>query len=548
LMRVTLLTASLVVPMLMATANAQEALPPDRPGLFDPGLDLQERQQRERDIELRDEADRVPVPALRGGDVDGQKLPETDERFVLESIGFNPSEYIAENRLESIAGEYIGRRIGFADLNALLDEINAIYQAQRQLTSRAVIPPQDIGDGRLKVVLVEAQLEAVRWIDDPEQVSTSFYTDRIAIETGEILDTARLLDDVQRLNTTTPGPQLSVNLESGETFGTTRLALEPFEPEPWGLRAFANNYGSESSGEYQAGLRGRWFSPTNNADTLAATVQATEGTMFGDIDYRIPVNRSNGEIVAGVSRNQLEIVNGAYRDLEIDGESWEYRLGYEHPWWLNRRWSTVAGVEYLRSESETTILDGFTLSETTVDSARLTGTARYREGDWFAQYQQILDASATENGVTGTSGNYQRLMGNGFAQWRWTDTVRFVGKTRWQWASAEDDLPSTLLFQLGGLASTRGYESGILAAPHGINLSLEGHWAFTEGWEASVLMDAGHVVDEDLPENTITSAGIGLSYSAGGPLRFDAIYANAFNEVVPEQENGQLFAQLEWQW
>jgi len=61
-------------------------------------------------------------------------------------------------------------------------------------------------------------------------------------------------------------------------------------------------------------------------------------------------------------------------------------------------------------------------------------------------------------------------------------------------------------------------------------------------------MDAGHVVDEDLPENTITSAGIGLSYSAGGPLRFDAIYANAFNEVVPEQENGQLFAQLEWQW
>jgi len=547
-MRVLLINASLIIPMVIGTASAQQVLPQDRPGLFDPGLDLQERQQRERDIELRDEADQIQVPALRGGDIDSQQLPETGDTFVIDAIGFNPSVYITEERLKAIASQYTGRPIGFEDLNALLTEINALYEDKRQLTSRAVIPPQDIGDGRLKVVLVEAQLEAVGWAKNPQQVPVSFFTDRIDVTPGDTLDTARLLDDVQRLNATTPGPQLSVNLEPGTEFGTSRLALEPFEPEPLGLRVYANNYGSESSGEYQGGVRGKWFSPTGNADTLSATLQATEGTIFGDIDYRIPVNRYNGSVFAGISRNQLDIINGPYRDLEIEGESMEYRLGYEQPWWLNRRWTLTGGVEYLRSESETTILDGFTLSETTVDSVRLKGTARYREGDWFAQYQQIIDAAATENVVTGATGNDQRLMGNGFTQWRWTDTVRFVGKTRWQWASAEEDLPSTLLFQLGGLSSTRGYESGILAAPHGVDVSLEGHWAFTEGWETSLLLDAGHVVDDDLPENTLTSAGIGLSYDAGGPLRFDTLYASAFNDVVPEQESGQLYVQLEWQW
>ncbi|GHD53767.1 Hemolysin activation/secretion protein [Marinobacter persicus] len=547
-MRALLINASLIVPMAIGTAHGQQTIPADRPGLFDPGLDLQDKQQRERDIQLRDKADEIQVPALRGGDAGSQQLPETGERFVINAIGFNPSVYITEERLKAIASQYTGRTIGFEDLNALLDEINAIYQEKRQLTSRAVIPPQDIGDGRLKVVLVEARLEGVAWTKDPEQVPASFFTERIRVKPGETLDTARLLNDVQRLNATTPGPQLSVNLEPGSEFGTSRLALEPFEPEPWGLRMYANNYGSESSGEYQAGLRGKWFSPTNNADTLSATVQATEGTIFGDFDYRIPVNRYNGEVFAGVSRNQLEILNGPYRDLEIEGESMEYRLGYEQPWWLNRRWTLTGGLEYLRSESETTLLDGFTLSETTVDSFRLTGTTRYREGDWFAQYQQIIDTSSTENQVNGATGNYQRLMGNGFTQWRWTDTVRFVGKTRWQWASAEEDLPSTLLFQLGGLASTRGYESGILAAPHGIDLSLEGHWAFTEGWELSMLIDAGHVVDDDLPESTITSAGLGLGYNAGGPFSFSALYAGAFNDVVPEQDSGQLYVQLQWRW
>ncbi len=530
----------------LAPVLAQEGLPPDRPGLFDPGLDRQDRQQRERDLDLRDRADRVEVPALKGGDVEGQALPESDQRFVLESIGFNPSVFIDEERLESIAGNYVDRRIGFVDLNEMLDEINAIYESQRQLTSRAVIPPQDIGDGRLTVVLVEAELESVRWIEDPEQVSPSFYTDRVVVETGEVLDTARLLDDVQRLNATTPGPQLSVNLEPGEEFGTTRLALEPFEPDPWGVSAYVNNYGSDSSGEYQLGLRGVWFSPTGHADSLSLTLQGAEGTVFGDLDYRFPVNRHNGVVYAGISRNQLEIINGPYRDLEIEGESWEYRLGYEHPWWLDPHWTLTAGAEYRRSQSETTVEGDVELTETSVDSLRLNGVARFREGDWFVQYEQSLDVASTDNAVTGDSGNYQRLIGNGFSQWRWRDDIRFVGRSRWQYASAEEDLPSTLLFQLGGLASVRGYDSGILSAPHGIDLALEGHWAFADGWESSMMLDAGHALDDDLPETTIASIGAGVSYRWSDSVYVDATYAHALTEVVPEQESGQLLLQLEW--
>lgn len=540
-------SAALVfMPLALAPVFAQETLPSDRPGLFDPGLDRQDRQQRERELELRDQADRIEVPALKGGDVKGQTLPESDQRFVLKSIGFNPSVFIDEERLESIAENYVDRRIGFADLNAMLDEINSIYQSQRQLTSRAVIPPQDIGDGHLAVVLVEAELESVRWIKDPRHVSTSFYTDRVTVQTGEVLDTASLLDEVRGLNATTPGPQLSVNLEPGEEFGTTRLALEPFEPDPWGLRAQVNNYGSESSGEDQLGLRGAWFSPTGNADSLSVALQAAEGTLFGDIGYRFPVNRHNGVVYGGLSRNQLEIINGPYRNLEIEGESWEYRLGYEHPLWLNRRWTLIAGGEYRRSRSETTVEGDVTLTETTVDSVRLNGVARFREGDWFVQYEQSLDVASADNAVTRDSGNYQRLIGNGFGQWRWRDDIRFVGRSRWQYASAEEDLPSTLLFQLGGLASVRGYDSGILSAPHGIDLALEGYWAFADGWEGSIMFDAGHALDDDLPETTIASIGAGFSYRWSDSIYVDATYAHALTEVVPEQESGQLLVQLEW--
>ena len=528
----------------MLAAQAPPA--PGEPGLLDSERDLRDRQRQEREERAREEADRQEIPALRGDAPEVDELPDTDERFVLQHIRFNPSEFLDEDRLTELADEYVGREIGVDDLNELLERVNALYEERELLTARAIIPPQDVGDGELRVVLVEARLESVDWLKEPERVRKSFFTDRIELAEGEVLDTSRLLRETRRLNATTPGPQLSASLAAGEEFGTTRVQLEPFEPPPWELTAFANNHGSESSGEYQAGLRGTWFSPTGNADSLDATLLGSRGTVYGSLEYRYPVNRSNGMVFGGLSRNELEIVEGPYRDLDIEGESWQARLGYEHPWVYSQALRLLGRMEYVRSESETLLEDEVPLTDVTTDRVQFGLTTTWRSGDWFATYIQTLDAARVDNAVTGHSGSHQTVGGEGLVQRRLGDSWRFVGRSSWQYASDEDELPSSLLFQLGGLGSVRGYDSGILAAPHGIDLALEAHWAFLPDWEVSALLDAGHVNDSDLPENTIGSAGLGVSYQWRERLSVSAHYAHAFTEVVPDQDSGQFRMQAEW--
>lgn len=517
-----------------------------RPILTDPSLDRQERERQQEERARRQEADRVEIPALRGGRGEDQQLPADDTPFELRAIRFNESRFLEEAELERIASSYVGRPVTFNDLDRFLQAVNQLYVDRQLLTARAVIPPQTLTDGELRVVLVEARLESVEWNQEPERVSRTFFTDRVALEPGETLDTARLMEEIQRLNDTTPGPQLSASLEAGEAFGTTRVRLDPFEPARQNWWLFANNYGSESTGEYQAGVSGQWFSPSGRADRVSVSMVATEGRWYGDLEYRIPVTTDNLELFLGFNRSTLEIINGPYRDLRIEGESQAWRLGLMQPWWLNPNWLLYGRIEAGQSTSETEIEQGFTLSDTELTSLELTGSVQYRQGPWFWRYDQGLEFARSEERLSGIDGDFQIARGNLFLQRQFEPGHRLVVRSSWQYGS-DDDLPSALLYQIGGPNSVRGYESGVLTAAHGLDLGVEGYFRLNDSWELFLLMDGGYVDDSDLPENTIFSVGGGIRYQYGNDLVLNAFYATATEEVVPDQDSGRFLFQLVWQ-
>jgi len=540
----------LLVPVAFFAPAQAQTLPPElqqRPQVFDPDLDRERSRQLQEEDEERSRANRIEVPALNADQPDPELLPEGDQRFTLKSIRFNASSFLSDEWLQSVAGQYVGREIGFKDLNELLLEINREYRERKLLTARAIIPPQQIRNGELRVVLVEAKIDGVEWANKPERVNEQFYLSRLPeLQTGSVLQTNRLLDALQRLNATTPGPMLSADLKAGDEFGTTRVLLDPVEPGRINAQLLANNYGSESSGEWQYGSVGEWNSPFGWGDSLSWAVIATEGTVYGDLEYRVPVNRYNGGIYAGYSRNNLEVINGPYTDLGIEGESQVWRLGFNQPWWLDAAWMLEGGLEYNSSESETTFEGTVPLSETEVDRIQASLAVQFRQAPWYVRYVQNVVFADTTNLITGDEGDYQTFKGNLYSQRSVGETVRLVIKSRWQYALEDQTLPSTLLFQLGGPSSVRGYVSGVVSAPHGIDASLETHWQFTPGWEASLLIDAGYADDENLLEDTLASAGLGLQYRWNKGLTVNTVYSAAMTDVVPDQDSGQLLLQTTW--
>ncbi len=513
------------------------------PGQIDPNLQRNQQEQIQRQKELEESARRIEVPALQGDAPQQQQLPSSGERFVLKSIHFNPSVFIPAERLKELASEYVGRTISFDDINELLRKINDIYEKKGQLTARAVVPPQSIENGILSIVLVEAKVDGVSWQKVPENVDEQFYRQRLGIESGETLDSPALIAAIERFNSTSPGPQVSASLAPGQAFGTTRIDLQAFEPDPLQWSLFVNNYGNEGTGREQYGGSLTWFSPTGVADAFNALVVANAGSQYGSLRYSRPVNRYNGVVYAEAGTNTMSIKKGPFAALNIEGDSTTYGIGYDQPWWIDRNWTLLGGIAYNKQTSESTI-EGLSLSEVDIDEIILKGQFEYRAAPWYGRYEQRLRQSSTDNAISGESGNYQLLNGLGYLSRDIKNDYQLVGRLSWQYATKSESLPSGLLYQFGGISSVRGYESGVIASPQGVTFNLEGYWRYSDKLQPFVFFDYGRAMKLGTSDVDLQSVGVGLNFNWGRHVSLSLVAANTLKDVTPDQDSSQVLAQL----
>lgn len=529
---------------LLASVHGQAATLPAAgiAGQVNPALQRQQIEDVQRQQQDAERANRVQVPALRGEAAPDQVLPDQGATFVLQGISFNNSVFLAKAPLQDIAKGYVGRPISFSDLNALLRSVNALYEKQGQMTARAVIPPQGLSNGVLRVVLVEAKIDALTW-QDRKHVDEDFYDQRLNISRGQTLDTTALMTAIQRFNATTPGPQVTASLAPGQEFGTTRVDLQAFEPDPLQYSLLLNNYGNESTGRTQYGGTLTWFSPTGVADALSAIAVGTEGSTYGSLRYSRPVNRYNGVVYGEVGANTLQIKSGPLGALNIEGESKTYGLGYDHPWWIDEHWLLQGGIAYNHQTSETTI-EGLTLSETSDDEVVLRAQMEYRDGPWYGRYEQRLRQANTDNKTTGESASYQLLNGSGLLSRDIGDTFMLAARLGWQFATDSESLPSTLLYQFGGISSVRGYDPGVIASPQGVTVNLESYWKYSERWQPFVFFDYGRAMKLGTADVDLESVGVGLNFNFNKHLSINAVAAQTLKDVVADQDSSQLLVQI----
>ena len=535
-----------VAAMLPCVVEAQVVLPGGvSPGQVNPSLQREQIDAQRRQQAIEERARRVDIPALQGEQPEqGDALPADSPPFVLSGISFNTSVFITQEQLKEIAGQYVGREITFADLNQMIRQVNKLYADDGQLTARAIIPPQSLDDGQLRVVLVEAKLDGVNFTGEGESVDEAFYRERLNLTEGETLNSPMLIEAIRRFNATSQGPQISAGLAPGERFGTTRVDVERFEPKRFDWSLFANNYGSEGTGYEQLGGTLNWFSPTGAADNISAVLVGTRGSQYMNLRYSRPVNRRNGFAWVEAGANSMEIKRGPLADLNIEGDSSNYGIGFDQPWWLSDRWLLLGGLGYTSQTSETT-LEGVTLSEVDIQEVFLKGQFEYRAAPWYARYEQRIRQASPDNALTGDSGNFTILTGDLYTSRQLGERYELVGKAGWQYATRQEELPSALHKQFGGISAQRGYEPGIITSPWGANFSVEGYWSANDRWQPFLFMDYGRAMELGDEDVDLISGGAGVnSRWWNDRVSASLLVAGAFKDVVPDQDSGQVLLQL----
>ncbi|HEU4621475.1 MAG TPA: ShlB/FhaC/HecB family hemolysin secretion/activation protein [Burkholderiaceae bacterium] len=509
-------------------AAAQTGLLP--PPSLDAGA-LQQRAIDEEQRRAREASSRIPrVDKPLDSAEPARSSPATETllatRIRVGEIVFSPSKFLNADELAALAKPLVGRLATIGELRALVARIDALYRERGVPTARAVLPPQEVTNGRVFIRLVEGTLGKISLAGNAT-TDTGYVTNRLGVQPGETIDVGALEDDLVWFNRTNDA-QLRAQLTPGADGGTTDLNLALIEPPALGLRLNVDNGGPDATGRTRGSVVGTWRSPLGQRDELSAGLLGSDGTFGWFASYAVPFNRYGGRVGFTHNQDRNDIRHGPFAGLGLNGESSTQTLSLRQPLIVTNALYFDVSLAGRWRESKNRVED-IELQRTRTEDATLAFDANYTAATRWS-FGGGLSASSLKARIDDPFGNlsdrnFTIVRTNARAQWELGHGVsaRVLGVAQ---ATGDERLPASEQFFLGGDGTVRGYTPSLVAGDRGWYANAELHhplWSPRFMNEQGVALrgfafyDTGNArpyrtPTSSLPRSeTIASAGWGLS-------------------------------------
>ena len=273
----------------------------------------------------------LPEPERGAAGPTGQ-AKEGEVRFTVNQFQLEGVKILPEAEVQNLLKAWVGRPVTFDDLQSACDAIQNLYR-QKGYTVQAILPPQKIANGVVKIVITEAKLGKVT-VDTP-QGPTRFGKERAAEyityanPVGNTLNMNNLERAIIILNET-PGVMVSSQLEQGAKDGEVDVRLQLTQPSALQGRVEANNYGSRTTGANQGVFALALNNPAGFGDSISLNGIASEGSQYVQGAYSIPVSPNGLRLgLAGTYLNYKNVSNYAYNGGT--GDAWTTGLSSAYP-------------------------------------------------------------------------------------------------------------------------------------------------------------------------------------------------------------------------
>ena len=492
---------------------------------------------------------RLPSPQFAQPEGQGDSRP----LFVLRHVSIASAVAIPQDRLVTAYQPYIGKKVSQADLAAIAAAVSDVYRAAGFHLSRAIVPPQDIRSGQLRIQVIEGSItELALKGDGAEQFGARPMLEAVLAERPSRLAT---LERQLLLINGRPGVRIEDTAieEIGTASGHFRLILSL---KTWHFfTSFGvDNLGSSSVGPWQSYGTAAFNSYLAPGDSLVLNLSTTPGDprqlAFGRLSYEVPVGTDGSRI--GASGYYSEVWPGDYRHLYSDNiktEAFEVR-------------GSIAPLQSQKSSLTLTAAAGFTnatendvfgpIYADRIRTASLTSDYRLQDSFGgtnyltvnFRQGLDILGASHRDDDYLsrdGASGKFSAL-NFWFTRYQtltdaWSLKIAAAGQT------ASGPLFTSQQFYLGGIAFGRGYGSAEISGDNGLAGSAELRFdqktnlQYLSGYQLYGFVDSGVAWNDGYRLNdglSLTSAGGGVRFFLADGLQADIGVAAPLSYRAPD--------------
>jgi len=364
-----------------------------------------------------------------------------------------------------------------------------VYRKSGFVFTRAYVPQQRSGRGRVEVRLLQGWLSSIEILDnrryDNEVLQRPF-----ADLKGKTVYSPDMEEAIALLNDY-PGLNAFGFYSVGEEPGSTRVNIRVQSERNWTGSIHADNFGSELTGKTRLFTAAEKFNPTGNADRLGVSVLQTfdpDNATYGQLDYGIPVFDKRTKLSMQASTNTF-VVKRAVSDggIEFSGKTHSGQLKLarymKRGSAMNASWNVS-----LRRDISTIDIKNFgdaDLDQETWEASvgmqwnRLSRLA----GNWFDVGADLAAGRYDHIDIPGQNSEYQ--FARGFASY--AQSVDIAQSTHQlkldvDWQYTDDLLPAISQYALAGPTRLRGFLPGEFNADSGAIVAST--WIFP-AWSAT---------------------------------------------------------------
>lgn len=290
--------------------------------------------------------------------------------FVLEGVNLLP-----ESKVQEILKPWLGRPINFDDLQKACDAVMDFYR-KSGYTVQAILPPQKIANGVVKILVTEAKLSSVI-VDTPNgpthfSKATAAEYITYANPIGQPLNT-RAIERALIILNETPGVMVASQLEPGAKDGETAVRLQLTQPNWYQGKVEANNYGSRTTGANQGVIALNGINPLGIGDQISVNGIYSEGSQYVQGAYSLPVSKDGMRLgISGTYLNYKNVSNYAASSSAGFGDAWTTGASLAYP--LIRQQGTNVNVSAnydVKSYMNKLSLTSATISSYNINNASL---------------------------------------------------------------------------------------------------------------------------------------------------------------------------------
>lgn len=488
------------------------------------------------------------------------QMPPLDLRqeVVVEALEVVGSTVLSAEDITLFTQPVLGRRVPLQQVQDVADNITRFYVDRGFTTSRAVIVPDTVPTGRLRIEVIEGRLADIQ-ISGNRRLLTSYLRDRLQLVAKPPLNTNALEDQLRLLRASPFIANVEASLRPGEKVGESILVVRIEEdPQPLVLSFGLDNYVPPSIAPQRAFVSLGYQNLSGRGDEIFGSYAV--GLNFSDwqraalneytLTYRVPLNARDGTLQFRAVVTNNRITERPFAGFNITGESQLYELSFRQPLVRSVRQELALSGALAWQQSQIFVLDVVsTTNRTSVLQLGVDYLRRDRRGAWLALGRfnwglPILGATDIPDGpgdLVTPDGRFFSFQAQGQRVLNFGNDLLLLLRADAQIA-AKPLLPQHQ-FVIGGAQSVRGYRQNARAGDNGFRLSVESRIPAARDsggrvvFQVAPFIEFGRVWNKrnnpnpPLPPQTLAGLGTGLLWSPvpGLDIRFDAALPLVYN-------------------